>query len=189
MKAKAFSLVVDKRRYRAADATLTLSDYAQFGDYNHPVLCIVLRPECESPADADHDQVCIHVEFQRDRRHPEAEGLMDTTIPWSHSYGGHVEMGKADRFDLCDRPFSLCQKDKVRVAFARKLARVIRERNLHAVHPDHAMQARLALQDYMGVTVLTQYNPDFGDPVSPYSVKGRGAAQREREANAQREVA
>lgn len=143
-KTKRFAIRSGGVTYTLREATLYLNDFSQFGSHNTP--SIGLRFDPPSDPDCTWDRsVTVEISFQRNRAGridsgDRATGYMDTVEGWSCSYGGHVSIGDAGRFDLRDQPFSLDYKDKLRVAVARKLAKVCHEFNLYHVNPDQCVQ-------------------------------------------------
>ena len=173
------SVTVDKVTYRASVAKLYVSDYGgNFGEYNHPELSITMaHPENE------YHNVNVVVKFQRHNGANEASGVLDTARCWSHCYNGSVELRYQGQVELIDRSHTPRVEAKVRIAVARKIARVISKHNLYLTSRCQCLQTLRALDDLRVSVEKTYHGTGAGE--SYYTIRdlpGAGANKRAREA-------
>lgn len=190
MKTKELAIRSDGKTWIVREATLHLSDgNGSYEEYNHPSLALKLVRKDDDGA----YPLTVRIEYQRNRiksgDNRRASGITDTCLEWCECYAGHVELDRAERFEIYDRPYHLSYENKVRVALARKLGHEISERNLHLVSGDECVQAVVALEK-LGVWVEKLYHKPGGrESVDLRNVENRFANDRIMKSLAKQETA
>jgi len=165
---------------------LVLSDSPD--DFDHPHIRVSFdRPGSDLPT----TPIRLAVAFQRHippDPGEEADGYMDTRRRWSRCYAGAIEFTRdSHSVRVEDRPFRMGVEDRLAIALARKLGRVINEYNLRLVDSDDCVQVVLALEK-LGFSVRRMYQRGIGKPIDLHEIDDRGANRRAAARRAARNV-
>ena len=162
MTRKDFRLSIDGIKFKLINAKFYYGDNISSGGFNNASM--VLRFVDVAIAEpSEWNEICVGIEFQRHLVRGEdydqaASGWLDTAQTWVKFYGASVSLEDAKSVMLYDRPFSLGQKDKLRVAVARKIGKTIEKFNLGYKSRDEAERTLLAVE-LLGAGVEKLYTP------------------------------